>query len=69
MLLQVTASLATKVGFASDQNAVAILSELALENAGEARLSNLVVRLGSGPAFVESKHWKIYVLQSGASRR
>jgi very-short-patch-repair endonuclease len=69
MSLQVTASLATKVGFASHQNAVAILTDLALENAGEEPLLNLTVRLGSGPSFVETKLWKIDVLQPGASLR
>lgn len=69
MSLQVTASLATKIGFASHQNAVALLLDLVLENTSEVALQNLTVRLGSAPAFLESKIWKVDSLQSGASLR
>jgi very-short-patch-repair endonuclease len=69
MSLQLTASLAPKIGFASHQNAVALLQELALENTGEEALLHLTVRLGSAPFFVEPKIWKIDVLQPGASIR
>jgi len=69
MSIQVTASLAPKIGFASHQNAVALLQELTLENPGEDALQNLIVRLSSAPIFLEGKNWKIDVLQPGASIR
>lgn len=69
MSLQVTASLAPKIGFASHQNAVALLQELTLENPGEEALQNLTVTLSSAPLFLERKSWKIDVLQAGASIR
>lgn len=69
MSLQVTASLAPKIGFASHQNAVALLQELTLENPGEEALQNLTVRLTSAPLFLEGKSWKIDVLQPGGSIR
>jgi very-short-patch-repair endonuclease len=69
MSLQCTISLAPKIGFASHQNAVALLQELTLENPGEEALQNLTVRLSSAPLFLEGKSWKIDVLQPGASIR
>jgi very-short-patch-repair endonuclease len=69
MNLQITASLAPKIGFASHQNAVALLQELSLENTGEEALSHLTVRLGSAPDFLEPKIWKIDQIQPGASIR
>ena len=69
MSIQVTASLAPKIGFASHQNAVALLQELTLENSDEAALQNLTVQLSSAPLFLERKIWKIDVLPAGASIR
>ena len=66
MSLEVTASLALKIGFASHQNAVALLQELSLGNTGEAPLQNLTVKLGSAPLFLEGKIWKIDVIEPGA---
>lgn len=69
MSLQVTASFALKIGFASHQNAVALLQDLSVENPREEALQYLTVRLSSAPHFLEGKSWKIDVLQPGASIR
>lgn len=69
MSLQVTASLASKIGFASHQNAVALLQELTLVNTGEDALPNLTVKLSSAPLFLEVKIWKIDILPLGGSIR
>jgi very-short-patch-repair endonuclease len=69
MSLSITATLAPKIGFASHQNAVALLQDLVLANTGEAPLQNLTVRLGSAPFFLQCKIWKIDVIQPGSSVR
>lgn len=69
MSLEITASLAPKIGFASHQNSVAFLQDLNLENTGEEPLTDLTVKLSSAPLFLEEKIWKIDVLQPGASLR
>ncbi|MCX8494866.1 MAG: DUF3320 domain-containing protein [Akkermansiaceae bacterium] len=69
MSLSITATLATKIGFASHQNAVALVQELILANTGETPLQNLTVRLGSSPFFLECKIWKIDAIQPEASVR
>ena len=69
MSLEITASLAPKIGFASHQNAVALLQELTLENKGEETLQHLTVKLSSAPPFLEAKIWKIDLLAPGGSIR
>ena len=69
MSLEVTASLAPKIGFASHQNAVALLQELTLGNTGDSPMQNLTVKLGSAPLFLECKIWKIDAIEPGASIR
>jgi very-short-patch-repair endonuclease len=69
MPLEVTASLATKIGFASHQNAVAILQELTLANTGDESLQHLTVKLSSSPLFLEARIWKIDGLAPGGSVR
>lgn len=59
MSLEISASLATKVGFASHQNAVPLLHELVLLNSGEEPKEDLAVVLSANPEFLEEKIWRI----------
>jgi very-short-patch-repair endonuclease len=67
MSLQLNTTLAPKIGFASHQNSVAILQELDLKNSGEEPLRDLIVKFSSNPVFLETKIWKIDVLDPGAT--
>ncbi|MFT5028512.1 MAG: very-short-patch-repair endonuclease [Candidatus Binatia bacterium] len=69
MSLKLNATLASKIGFASHQNSVAVLQELDIENSGEEPLRDLVVKLDSDPVFLEPKIWKIDLLEPGANVR
>ena len=68
-LLKVNTDLPLKIGFASHQNAVAVLHELTLENPGDEPLRNLTVKLSTEPTFLETKIWKIDVIEPGTSIR
>lgn len=59
MSIGISASLATKIGFASHQNSVPLLHELVLENSTEDPIQDLVVILSAAPAFLEEKIWRI----------
>ncbi|WP_206018695.1 DUF4011 domain-containing protein [Rubritalea profundi] len=69
MSLKSHISLATKIGFASHQNSVAVIQEFRIENLGDAPLSNLVVRLDSNPSFLEPKIWKVDQIDAGATTK
>ena len=59
MSLEISASLAAKIGFASHQNAVPLLHELLLVHSAEQPLENLAVVLSADPGFLEKKIWRI----------
>lgn len=59
MSIGISASLATRVGFASHQNSVPLLHELLVENPADEPVENLAVVLSASPAFLEEKIWRI----------
>jgi hypothetical protein len=59
MNIAIGASIASKIGFASHQNAVPVLRELELENTGETAFDDLVLTLSADPPFLQSKTWRI----------
>ena len=69
MSLKVQVSLANKIGFASHQNAVAILQDLSVINEGTEALRDLVVILSADPGFLETKIWKVDLLASDSEVR
>jgi very-short-patch-repair endonuclease len=58
-LVTITASLASKVTFASHQNAVPILRDMELENTSDEMLEGLTVVMTADPPFVAAKTWVI----------
>src|SRR3954470_21077858 len=67
MTVQISATVATKIGFASHQNAVPVLRELELSNAGSDAIDDLTVELLADPAFLEPKTWRVDRLREGAT--
>lgn len=65
MTLKIDATVAAKIGFASHQNAVPVLREIAVGHAGEAPLENLRLVLTSDPGFVSPKTWLIDRISPG----
>ena len=69
MQLTIKPVIATKIGFASHQNAVPIVRELEVVNESETLFKNLVIELSSDPPFLEPKSWKIDELLGGSTLR
>lgn len=65
MSIEIEALIARKIGFASHQNAVPLLRELSIWNQDEQSFENLVLTLGTDPAFVETRTWHIDRLNAG----
>ncbi|MGV3771180.1 MAG: DUF4011 domain-containing protein, partial [Sphingobium phenoxybenzoativorans] len=57
--MEIRASLASKVGFASHQNAVPILRDLEIDNVTDADCNALAVSLTADPPFLLPKTWRI----------
>jgi very-short-patch-repair endonuclease len=66
MNITIGASVSSKIGFASHQNAVPVLRELELENAGEKAFDDLTLTLSADPPFLQLKTWRIDRLSPGA---
>lgn len=69
MSLNLNATLAPKIGFASHQNSVPVLQELTLDNTGEEPVEDLSITLSADPSFLEEKTWKIDAIQPGGETR
>ncbi|QQL43714.1 DUF3320 domain-containing protein [Sulfuriroseicoccus oceanibius] len=67
--LEITATVAKKVGFASHQNSVPLLLELDLENKGEEVMEDLVIVLKSDLGFLETKIWRVDRIEPGSRIR
>lgn len=63
----VTLSVATapQINFAFHQNAVAVIREIELHNAGEVDLVDLVLEMRANPAFLAPKRWRVDRLPAG----
>jgi very-short-patch-repair endonuclease len=59
MSIKIEALIARKIGFASHQNAVPLVRELSIWNQDEQSFQDLVLTLGTDPAFVETRTWHI----------
>jgi len=59
MDINIEAIVASKLGFASHQNAVPVLRELLITNNSDADCNNLTLQLVADPPFLESKTWLI----------
>ena len=59
MPLKIKATVANKIGFASQQNAVPILYDLVLVNEGDSPLEDLEVSLTAEPDFLEGRTWNV----------
>lgn len=59
MGVAIEGTVASKIGFASYQNAAPILRELTISNDAGIDHDDLVVELTNGLPFLEPKHWRI----------
>jgi hypothetical protein len=59
MTVEIQGAIARKLGFASQQNAVAVVRELALANRGATTLRDLELRLSADPPFISPKLWRV----------
>ena len=67
LIIEISSTITHKIGFASHQNSVPILRELALANPGEQDLENLVLSLSADPPFLEPKSWRIDCLRANST--
>ncbi|MEB0031356.1 DUF3320 domain-containing protein [Undibacterium sp. RTI2.1] len=67
MTIKIDVTVTTKLGFASQQNAVPVLRELEITNNSESDYDDLTLILTASPAFLEGKTWKIDRLLKGDS--
>src|SRR5665647_611807 len=58
-IVEVAATLAAKVTFASHQNSVPILRELKIENTGDEPLNDMVVAIEADPPILTPRRWPI----------
>ncbi len=64
-MLEIEATVASKVGFASHQNAVPLIRELRLRLAGELSYEHSRLTLEADPPFVQTKTWQIDRIRPG----
>lgn len=69
MTLEVRATVAAKIGFASHQNAVPVLPDLEIVNTDGETLESLTVELSADPSFLDPRKWLIDRLVEGSSVR
>jgi len=69
MSIKIEAVIARKIGFASHQNSVPLVRELSVWNQGEQPFQDLVLTLGTDPAFVEARTWRLDRLNPGDNLR
>lgn len=65
----INAALAAKVGFATHQNAVAIIRELSVAAPDDVGAQNLCLTLAADPPFVAAKTWRIDAMLPGDALR
>lgn len=65
--VEIQAVLATKIGFASHQNSVAILRDIAVSNLGDKACTDLSLELVADPPFLATKKWHIDRLDVGTT--
>lgn len=65
MQFVIEGTVASKIGFASHQNAVPLLRELKLRYEGEGPAEHCELRLAADPPFVQAKTWRIDRLSHG----
>lgn len=66
-MIEIRATVQSKVGFASHQNAVPLISNLQIENSGEEAVGPAVLSLTSSPAFITPRSWQIERIEPGSS--
>ncbi len=59
MAIKIEGVIASKVGFASHQNAVPVMRELTVHNDSDTDYNDLVLELVADPPFLESKKWRL----------
>ncbi|MFW0753970.1 DUF3320 domain-containing protein [Pseudomonas sp. H11T01] len=59
MTIKIEGVIASKIGFASHQNAVPVLRELAVLNDGHTDYNDLVLELVADPPFLEARTWRL----------
>lgn len=69
MSIKIEGVIASKIGFASHQNAVPVVRELALWHHGDTACQDLVLELKADPPFLEAKTWRLDRLNPGESLR
>ncbi|VVP81086.1 hypothetical protein PS914_02199 [Pseudomonas fluorescens] len=69
MSIKIEGVIASKIGFASHQNAVPVVRELALWHHGDIVYQDLVLELKADPPFLEAKTWRLDRLSPGESLR
>ncbi|MGA0601510.1 DUF3320 domain-containing protein [Caulobacter sp. KR2-114] len=65
MTFEIVGTIASKVGFASHQNAVPLVRELKLHAAGDDAIEHCELRLSADPPFVQQKTWRLDRLAPG----
>ncbi len=65
MTLEVRATVAAKIGFASHQNAVPVLPDLEIVNTVGETLESLTVELSADTSFLDPRKWLIDRLVEG----
>jgi hypothetical protein len=58
-MIEIAATVAHKIGFASHQNAVPLIAELSLVSDAQEPVDNLVLKLSASPPFIEARTWTI----------
>lgn len=69
MTIKITATVTSKLGFASQQNAVPVLRDLEISNNGDSSYENLTLVLTTLPEFLDGKKWNIDRLGKGDQLR
>ena len=65
--IQISAAVAAKIGFASHQNSVALVRDLAVSSADNTAYADVVLELTADPPFLTPKSWRIDRLDAGAT--
>ena len=68
-IVQIVASIAERITFATHQNDVAVIADLVIRNSSDEELENIEIALECDPALVGSKTWTIDRLSSDSELR
>lgn len=66
-MIEIKASVQAKIGFASHQNAVPLISDLQITNASEEVVDQAILSLAASPAFISPRTWRLDRLAPGQS--